>query len=60
VPKRGCVHRRQTSLTEAYKNLFRDTPSASIPAVTELRSSLDVYVLFVYNKILFSLLGAVA
>jgi hypothetical protein len=31
------------------KNLFPVTKSASIPAVTPLRSSLSVYVFFVYN-----------
>jgi hypothetical protein len=34
---------------QTYKNLFPDTTSASIPAVTTLRSSLIMYVLFVYN-----------
>jgi hypothetical protein len=40
----------QTSLTKVYKNLFPDTASASIPAVTMLRSSLStsMYVLFVH------------
>jgi hypothetical protein len=35
--------------SQAYKNLFPDT-SASIPAVTTLRSSLSMYVFFVYNN----------
>jgi hypothetical protein len=43
-------HRRQTSLTQAYKNLFPDKTTASVPAVTALRSSLSMYVFFVYNK----------
>jgi hypothetical protein len=47
------AHRRQTSLTQIYRNLFPDT-SASIPAVTMLRSSLITYVFFVYNKLFFS------
>jgi hypothetical protein len=44
-------------LTHAYKNLFPDT-SASIPAVNTLRSSLSMYVFFVYtsNNIFFLLL----
>jgi peptidoglycan/xylan/chitin deacetylase (PgdA/CDA1 family) len=50
VSKHGWAHRRQTSLTQAHKNSFRDTTDASIPAVTALRSSLSVYVFFVYNK----------
>jgi hypothetical protein len=55
-PKCGWAHRQQTSLTEAYKNLFPNITSASIPAVTTLRSNLSTY-FFVYNKIfLFSLL----
>jgi hypothetical protein len=49
VPKRVVTHRRQTSLTQAYKNLFPDMTSASIPAVTVLRSSLCMYVFFVYK-----------
>jgi hypothetical protein len=47
--KRGWTHRRQTSLTHAYKTLFLDTTSASIPAVITLRSSLSIYVFFAYN-----------
>jgi hypothetical protein len=46
VSKRGWAHRRQTSLTQAYKNLFPDM-SASIPAVTTLRSSVSMSV-FLY------------
>jgi hypothetical protein len=38
------------------QNLFPDTTNASIPAVTTLRSSLSVYVFFVYNKNFLSLL----
>jgi hypothetical protein len=43
--KCGWAHRRQTSLTQAYKNLFPDT-SASISVVTMLWSSLSMYVIF--------------
>jgi transposase len=39
---------RQTCLTQVYKNLLLDT-SASIPAVTTLRSNLSMYVFFAYN-----------
>jgi hypothetical protein len=42
VSKRGWAHRWQTSLTQAHKNLFLDTTSASVPAVTTLRSSLSM------------------
>jgi hypothetical protein len=48
VLKHGRAYRRQTSLTQAYKNLFPDT-SASIPAVNALRCSSSMYVFFVYN-----------
>jgi hypothetical protein len=44
--KRGWAHKRQTSLTQAYNNLYPDI-SASIPGVTTLRS---MYVFSVYNK----------
>jgi hypothetical protein len=54
MSKRGWAHRRWTSLTQAYKNLFPDTTSASVPAVTVLRSSLSMYVFFfVHNKFCF-------
>jgi hypothetical protein len=43
VSKRGRANRRQTSLTQAYINLFPATTSASIPAVITLRSSWNVY-----------------
>jgi hypothetical protein len=56
VSKRGWAHRRQTSLTQAYKNLFPNMKSASIPAATKLRSSLSMYVYFLYITIFFSLL----
>jgi hypothetical protein len=46
VSKRGLAHMRQTSLTQVYKNVFLDTKSASVPAVTALRSSLSMYVVF--------------
>jgi hypothetical protein len=36
-------------LTQAYKNLFPNTTSAWVPAVTMLRSSLSMYVFFVYT-----------
>jgi hypothetical protein len=55
VLKHGWAHRQQTFLTQKYKNLFPDTTSVSIPAMTTLRSSLSMYVFFVYN-IFFSLL----
>jgi hypothetical protein len=32
------------------QNLFTDITDASIPVVTTLRSSLSIYVLFVYNN----------
>jgi transposase len=48
VSKRGWAHRRQTPLTGAYKNLLPDTTSASTPTMTTLRSSLSMYVFFVY------------
>jgi hypothetical protein len=50
--KCGWAHRWQISLTHAYKNLFPNT-SASITLVTMLRSSLSMYIFFVYNKIFF-------
>jgi hypothetical protein len=40
-------------LTQAYKNVFPDTTSTSIPVVTTLRSSLSMYVLFVCNNFFF-------
>jgi hypothetical protein len=46
VSKHGWAHVRQTSLTQAYKNVFPDT-CASILAVTTLRTSLSRYVFFV-------------
>jgi hypothetical protein len=42
VSKHGRAHRRQTSLTYAYKCLFSDTTSASTPTVTTLRSRLNM------------------
>jgi hypothetical protein len=36
--------------SQAYKNLFLDMTSASVPAVTMLSSSLSVYVFFIYNN----------
>jgi hypothetical protein len=50
--KRGWAHRRHTSLTQVYNNLLSDT-SALIPTVTTLRSSLSMYVFFVYNSFSF-------
>jgi transposase len=38
------------SLTQAYTNLFPDTTNASVPAVSTLKSSLSMYVFFVYNN----------
>jgi hypothetical protein len=52
VSRRGRAHRRQTSLTQAYKNLFSDK-SASISAATTLRSSLSMYVIFLCTIIFF-------
>jgi hypothetical protein len=46
-------------LTQACKNLFPDT-SVSIPAVTTLRSSLSMYVSFVYHTIFSPLLVLLA
>jgi hypothetical protein len=43
-------------LTQAYKNLFPNTTSASILVVTMVRSSLSMYVFFLYNNCVFSLL----
>jgi hypothetical protein len=43
-------------LVQAYKNLFPDMTRASVPAVTVLRGSLGMYVLFVDNNIVSSLL----
>jgi hypothetical protein len=43
--KRGWAHMRQTSSTQAYKNLFPVMTSASIPAV--LRNGLSMYI-FLY------------
>jgi hypothetical protein len=51
VSKHGWAHRRQTSLTHAYRNLFPYT-SDSIPVVTMFRSSLSMYV-FLYIIIFF-------
>jgi hypothetical protein len=50
VSKRGWAHRRQTSLTQAHKNLFHDA-SGLIPSVIKVRSSLSMYVFFVYIEI---------
>jgi hypothetical protein len=44
-----------TSLTQAYKNLFPNTTSASLPAMTMLSSSFSMYV-FLYIIYFFSLL----
>jgi hypothetical protein len=52
MSKHGQAHRRQTSLTQAYKNLLPDTTSVSVPAVTALRSSLSMYV-FLYITLFF-------
>jgi hypothetical protein len=51
--KRERAHRQQPSLTQAYKNLFSNT-SASISAVTTLRSSLSMCVfLIIFSHCLF-------
>jgi histone-lysine N-methyltransferase SETMAR len=50
--KCGGAYRRQTSLTQAYKNLFPDTTSASVLVMTMLRNSLSMY--FLYIIIFFS------
>jgi hypothetical protein len=47
VPKHGSAHRRETSLTQAYKDFFPDMTNASIPEVTMLRSSSSMYI-FLY------------
>jgi hypothetical protein len=36
---------QQTSLTQAYRNLFPNMTGASIPAVTMLKSGLNMYIL---------------
>jgi hypothetical protein len=48
VSKHGWAHRLQTFVTQAYKNIFGDT-SASVPSEIMLRSSLSMYIFFVYN-----------
>jgi hypothetical protein len=50
VSKCGRAHSRQTSLTQAYINLFPDATSSSILVVTTLRNSLSMYVFFIYNN----------
>jgi hypothetical protein len=49
--KTWLAYKRQTSLAQAHKNLFADTTSVSTPAMTTFRSSLNMYVLFVYNNV---------
>jgi hypothetical protein len=49
--KLGWPHRRQTSLTQAYINLFTDTTGASILVGSTLRYSLSIYIFFVYNTL---------
>jgi hypothetical protein len=44
-------------MTHERRSLFPDTTSASIPAVIALRSSLSMYVFFVYNNFFFLLLA---
>jgi hypothetical protein len=41
-------------LTQAYKNLFPDMTSASIPEMIMLRCSLSIYIFSVYNNFFFS------
>jgi hypothetical protein len=48
VSKCGLAYRQQTSLQQVYENLFPDTISASVPTVTKLRSSLSMFVFFVF------------
>jgi hypothetical protein len=48
--KQGWVQRLQTSLVQAYKNLFPDMTRASVAAVTVLRINLSTYALFMYKK----------
>jgi hypothetical protein len=43
VWKCGWAHKQQTSLTQAYGNLFPDTTGASV-VVTMMRSSLNMYI----------------
>jgi hypothetical protein len=50
VWKHGWAHGQQTSLMQAYKSLLPDMKSAPILEATMLRSSLSMYILFVYNK----------
>jgi hypothetical protein len=50
VCKRCWSDRRQTSLTQAYTNLFPDTTVDSFLAVTTLRCRWSMYVLFVQNN----------
>jgi hypothetical protein len=52
VSKHDWPYMRQTSLTEAYKNLFPNK-TVSIPAMNMLRSSLSIYIYFVYNEFYF-------
>jgi hypothetical protein len=57
VSKHGCAHRQQMFSTQAYRNLCPNATSASIPAVTTLRSSLSMYIFYVYvENLFFSLL----
>jgi hypothetical protein len=49
-----CIKTWQSS--QAYKNLFTDTTSASIPVVTTLRSSLSMYEFFICHNFFSSLL----
>jgi hypothetical protein len=49
VPKLGWAHRQQNSLTQAYKNLIPDMTSALILPMIMLKSSLSMYVFFVYK-----------
>jgi hypothetical protein len=50
VSKHDWAHRLQASLIQAYKNVFPDNTSASVLALTMLRSSWSIYVFFVYNN----------
>jgi hypothetical protein len=56
VKELGFAHRQQISLSQASKNLFLHMISASIPALTMLRSSLSMYIFCIYNQFFSSLL----
>jgi hypothetical protein len=53
VSKRGWAHKKQTSLTKAYRIISPNKGSVSVPVVTMIRSSLSMYIFFAYNKLVF-------